>query len=84
VALAVIFGFDLLPSGDQPEVVAASPFILDAQPAAADALPAINAFPSRLDMQRTQAYMLHHAQHTALNEQGSVLPFAKVAAFETR
>ena len=84
VALAVVFGFGLLPSGGERELVATSPPFVELQPVSTDAAPAINAFPSRLDLQRTKAYMLHHARHTALNEQGSVLPFAKVAAFETR
>jgi hypothetical protein len=35
------------------------------------------------DQQRAQAYMLHHAHHVALNDR-SVVPFVKVAAFESR
>jgi hypothetical protein len=36
------------------------------------------------DQQRVQAYMLHHVHHTSLNNQASVVPFVKVAAFESR
>ncbi len=38
----------------------------------------------QLDLQRTQAYMLHHVHQTSLNHQASVMPFVKVAAFESR
>ena len=34
------------------------------------------------DLQRAHAYMLHHAHHVALNNR-SVVPFVKVAAFES-
>ena len=33
------------------------------------------------DLQRARAYMLHHAQHQALN-QGGVMPFVKMAVYE--
>jgi len=38
--------------------------------------------PAALDLQRAHAYMLHHAHHVALNNR-SVVPFVKVAAFES-
>jgi sigma-E factor negative regulatory protein RseA len=38
--------------------------------------------PAGLDLQRAHAYMLHHAHHVALNNR-SVVPFVKVAAFES-
>ena len=38
--------------------------------------------PPELDLQRAHAYMLHHARHVALNNR-SVVPFVKVAAFES-
>ena len=41
------------------------------------------AMPTALDLQRAHAYMLHHAHHVALNNR-SVVPFVKVAAFESR
>jgi sigma-E factor negative regulatory protein RseA len=41
------------------------------------------AVPAALDLQRAQAYMLHHAHHVALNNR-SVVPFVKVAAFESK
>jgi sigma-E factor negative regulatory protein RseA len=40
--------------------------------------------PSQVDQHRVQAYMLHHVHHTSLNNQASVVPFVKVAAFESR
>jgi len=83
VALAVVFGFGLdSDSGERAVIASVAPTVepLTSRVSTGSAL----AYPSQLDLQRTQAYMLHHAQHTALNEQGSVLPFAKVAAFETR
>jgi sigma-E factor negative regulatory protein RseA len=39
--------------------------------------------PAALDVQRVHAYMLHHAHHVALNNR-SVVPFVKVAAFESQ
>ena len=41
------------------------------------------AYPATPDLQRAQAYMLHHAHHVALTNR-SVVPFVKVAAFESR
>src|SRR5262245_39892269 len=86
VALTVVLGVNLFPSARDDAYVAdrATPIETETTPVAVEVISPLNAYPSRLDMKRTQAYMLHHAQHTALNEQGSALPFAKVAAFETR
>jgi sigma-E factor negative regulatory protein RseA len=86
VALTIVLGVNLLPSSREDVVVAESAASIETEttPVAVEVMSQLNAYPSRLDMKRTQAYMLHHAQHTALNEQGSALPFAKVAAFETR
>jgi sigma-E factor negative regulatory protein RseA len=39
--------------------------------------------PAALDLQRAHAYMLHHAHHVALTNR-SVVPFVKVAAFESK
>ncbi len=41
------------------------------------------AMPAALDVQRAHAYMLHHARHVALNNR-SVVPFVRVAAFESK
>ncbi len=91
VALTVVIGFgdfgghsgaDLQAQQAQvPEVnvsqrVAAGPVLTDSADAILDT--------SQLDRQRTQAYMLHHVHHTSLNHQASVMPFVKVAAFESR
>jgi sigma-E factor negative regulatory protein RseA len=90
VAFTVILGFNLTPSDtNEPDaVVAEAAVTLEPRTQRVsiveDPNPSLHAYPSRLDMQRARSYMLHHAQHAALNEQGSVLPFAKVAAFETR
>jgi sigma-E factor negative regulatory protein RseA len=89
VAFTVILGFNLTPSEskDADAVVAEAAVTLEPQTqrvSIESPEPPLHAYPTRLDMQRARSYMLHHAQHAALNEQGSVLPFAKVAAFETR
>jgi hypothetical protein len=42
----------------------------------------LQSVPAALDLQRAHAYMLHHAHHVALNNR-SVVPFVKVAAFES-
>ena len=42
----------------------------------------VDGVPAALDLQRAHAYMLHHAHHVALNNR-SVVPFVKVAAFES-
>ncbi len=41
-------------------------------------------YPSAVDLQRMQAYMLHHEQQVALSNQARAVPFVKVAAFESR
>ena len=62
-------------TSDQPTV----------QVAAQDAgtRPVLDEFPSRVDMQRMRAYMLHHAQHTSMYQQPGTVPFVKVAAFQS-
>ena len=40
-------------------------------------------YPAAPDLQRAHAYMLHHAHHVALTNR-SVVPFVKVAAFQSR
>jgi sigma-E factor negative regulatory protein RseA len=39
---------------------------------------------SLTETRRLDAYMLHHAQHRALNEPSAVIPIAKVASFDTQ
>jgi len=77
VAVAVLLGVDLGDSGSAVQVADSGPTI------ERPALPtALDAFPSRVDMQRTRAYMLHHAQHTSMYNQPGAVPFVKVAAFQ--
>jgi sigma-E factor negative regulatory protein RseA len=45
----------------------------------------VRLLPSDTDVHRAQAYMLHHAHQTALNQRSTAgVPFVKVAAFESR
>ena len=85
VAAAVVFGFRM----DETAPVEAPKVAVEASaPPASMALVDDEvrgqATPAALDVQRSQrAYMLHHARHVALNNR-SVMPFVKVAAFESR
>jgi sigma-E factor negative regulatory protein RseA len=49
-----------------------------------DDQPVDDVYPSSLDLQRAQAYMLHHAHQVALTNQARTVPFVKVAAFQSR
>lgn len=86
VAAAVIFGFRTPQDSTIPAEVAV---VEPATPAATatvfgdDARDGSAAVPAALDVQRAHAYMLHHAHHVALNNR-SVVPFVKVAAFESK
>ncbi len=89
VAAAVVLGFG---GNEIPDV--AAPQVVSVQRGAAIA-PAVSVAlfdnearvrpprPAAPDLQRAQAYMLHHAHHVALTNR-SVVPFVKVAAFESR
>jgi sigma-E factor negative regulatory protein RseA len=58
---------------------------IQTMPAAFDDEQPINdVYPSSLDLQRAQAYMLHHAHQVALTNQTRTVPFVKVAAFQSR
>jgi sigma-E factor negative regulatory protein RseA len=46
--------------------------------------PIDDVYPSASDLQRAQAYMLHHAHQVALTNQARTVPFVKVAAFQSR
>jgi sigma-E factor negative regulatory protein RseA len=86
VAAAVIVGFreDQPPSVDAPKVaVVEAASVPPASMALFDDETRGQAVPAALDVQRAHAYMLHHARHVALNNR-SVVPFVKVAAFETK
>ncbi len=89
VAAAVVLGFgaDRIPDVVAPQVVSVQPSVT-VSPAASVALFDNEARvappdPATPDLQRAQAYMLHHAHHVALTNR-SVVPFVKVAAFESR
>jgi sigma-E factor negative regulatory protein RseA len=49
-----------------------------------DGQPIDDVYPSSSDLQRAQAYMLHHAHQVALTNQTRTVPFVKVAAFQSR
>lgn len=83
VAVGVIVGADLMRHDEaigEPQVAVVDRS--DLIPAASTADPTLEHFPSRVDMQRTRAYMLHHAQHTSMYNQAGVVPFVKVVAFQ--
>jgi sigma-E factor negative regulatory protein RseA len=91
VALAVVLGFGGL---DRSVPVDPGEFGLAAgaapMPHVQAAMPVterqeiVQVQPSATDQHRVQAYMLHHVHHTSLNNQGGVVPFVKVVAFEAR
>lgn len=84
VAAAVIVGFRL---DDGASVQTPKIAVADQAPPASMALfddeLRGQALPAAMDLQRAHAYMLHHAHHVALNNR-SVVPFVKVAAFESK
>ncbi len=89
VAAAVVLGFggDRIPDVAAPQVVSVQPSAT-VSPAGSVALfdnetRVAPPDPATPDLQRAQAYMLHHAHHVALTNR-SVVPFVKVAAFESR
>lgn len=88
VAFAVVLGFNGLGIGDDgsaPQVAS----VADTLPAAGTPVPEITqdarvtmgAEIRPADVQRAQAYMLHHAQQQALNQAG-VMSFVKLATYE--
>ena len=83
VAAAVIIGYRTDEAAKAPAQVA-----VVEQPAPSDSIALfddemrLQSLPAALDLQRAHAYMLHHAHHVALNNR-SVVPFVKVAAFES-
>jgi len=85
VAAAVVIGFrfDETATVDAPEVAVVEPSAPPASMALFDDEVRGRAAPAAVDVQRAHAYMLHHARHVALNNR-SVVPFVKVAAFESR
>ena len=76
VAFAVVLGYQaIVPGSDARPAVVVSP------------TPSISngtANASLTDRRRLDAYMLHHAQHRALNDRSSVIPIAKVASFNAQ
>ena len=84
VAAAVIVGFRV---DDGASVQTPKIAVADQAPPASMALfddeLRGQALPAAMDLQRAHAYMLHHAHHVALNNR-SVVPFVKVAAFESK
>jgi sigma-E factor negative regulatory protein RseA len=86
VALAIVLGFNLTeqdPTGSAAllaDIQSLDQSTLQADTRNAGA-PVLDEFPSQDDMQRTRAYMLHHAQHTSMYQQPGAVPFVKVAAF---
>jgi sigma-E factor negative regulatory protein RseA len=90
VALAVVVSFypEGTPAPAAPLAAVSAPRLVadGAAPAAGrlDAVPP-RAVAREADLRRTQAYMLRHAHHRALNQRAAgTVPFVKVAAFESR
>jgi sigma-E factor negative regulatory protein RseA len=85
VAAAIVVGFrvDETPTIEAPKVAAVEPTAPPASMALFDDEVRGQAAPAALDVRRAHAYMLHHARHVALNNR-SVVPFVKVAAFESK
>lgn len=90
VAAAVVVGFG---GGSDDDVVAPSPQVAQVQSSDIQTAPValvddegrpIDVYPSAPDLQRAQAYMLHHAHQVALTNQTRAVPFVKVAAFQSR
>ena len=84
VAAAVIVGFraDESPAVPAPKIAVVEQAAPPASMALFDDEARGQAVPAALDLQQ-RAYMLHHARHVALNN-GSVVPFVKVAAFQSK
>jgi sigma-E factor negative regulatory protein RseA len=89
VAAAVVVGFgrdDAETASVAPQIAQVQQSDLQTAPVALigdDARP-VDVYPSASDLQRAQAYMLHHAHQVALTNQARAVPFVKVAAFESR
>jgi sigma-E factor negative regulatory protein RseA len=85
VAAAVIVGFreDQSPVIETSKVAVVEAAIPGPSMALFDDETRDQAVPAAVDLQRARAYMIHHARHVALNNR-SVVPFVKVAAFETK
>jgi sigma-E factor negative regulatory protein RseA len=91
VAFAVVLGFSGIWSGDDvpgAELTGRDANVVASQPAPAITLPEVGgtrtdpaAEVSPSDVQRAQAYMLHHTQQQALNQAG-VMSFVKLATYE--
>jgi hypothetical protein len=85
VAMVVIVGYNFEASNEvMPAVLVAAPAVPESLTPAPIPVRgrALQEHPTKDDVQRTQAYMLHHAQHRGVSNQASVLPLVKVAAFE--
>jgi sigma-E factor negative regulatory protein RseA len=70
-----------------PQVVQVQQSDIQTTPAALvddEGQPIDDVYPSASDLQRAQAYMLHHAHQVALTNQTRTVPFVKVAAFQSR
>lgn len=81
VAFAVVLGYQMLNApGEEanPAVVAVPPAVT---PVVDVGQGAVNA--ALINRRRLDAYMLHHAQHRALNERVGVIPIARVVSFES-
>ena len=84
VAAAVVIGFRVNETAtvEAPKVAVVEPSAPPAAMALFDDEMRDRVAPAALDVQH-HAYMVHHARHVALNNR-SVVPFVKVAAFESR
>lgn len=91
VAAAVVVGFGL--GGSDRQVATPNAQVAQVQPSELQTASVAlvdgeeqpsDVYPSASDLQRAQAYMLHHAHQVALTNQPRSVPFVKVAAFQSR
>ena len=89
VAMVVVVGYNFEASNEVAPVM--SPAALVAMPTDPESLTpapvpvgraALQDYPTKDDVQRNNAYMVHHAQQRGLANPANRVPFVKVAAFE--
>jgi len=89
VAMVVVVGYNFETSNEVVPTISAAALVarpVTEQPMSPAPVPVGNPglqeYPSKVDVRRNNAYMVHHAQQRGLGNQANVLPFVKVAAFE--
>jgi len=85
VAVAVVLGFSLqhqLPGQALPRVAEAQ--VAPSQQPALNRTVNFAAAPSKRDIERARAYMLHHTQQSAMSNPPGAIPFVKMAVYRTQ